>query len=232
MKSHNDQDIGNRDRYDADGEVDGLSEATGQEDFFRRAAERILPDPTPDDRKAHGDHVLNSRWSPHQGVTFTDAAGLVPVGARKSGASVLLTRRTSHLSSHPGQIAFPGGKIDPDDADPAQAALREAREEIGLRPDMVEVIGYLDTYLSRPGFRIVPVLARVSERFVLEINPAEVEEVFEVPLAFLLNEANHRRGSRQLMGGEAIFYEIPFEERYIWGVTAGIIRTLTNRMAD
>jgi len=113
MKSHNNQDIENRDRYEVDGEVHGLNDYTGPEAFFRRAAERTLPDPTPDDRKAHGDHVLNSQWSPHKGVNFTDAAVLVPVIARKSGASVLLTRRTSHLSSHPGQIAFPGGKIDP-----------------------------------------------------------------------------------------------------------------------
>jgi 8-oxo-dGTP pyrophosphatase MutT (NUDIX family) len=154
----------------------------------------------------------------------------MPVVAREGGATMLLTQRTSHLSAHAGQIAFPGGKIEPFDATPAAAALREAQEEIGLDPARVETIGYLAPYLTRTGFRIIPVLGRVDPDHTLKLNHQEVEEAFEVPLDFLMTPANHRRGTRVLLGAPRYFYEMPFEERYIWGVTAGIIRTLYERV--
>jgi 8-oxo-dGTP pyrophosphatase MutT (NUDIX family) len=172
-----------------------------------------------------GDHVLNPDFVRVE-FEYRDAAVLIPVVAHEPEATVILTLRTGHLSSHAGQIAFPGGKIDAGDASPAAAALREAEEEIGLAADAVSVVGELAPYLSRTGYRIVPVLGRVEPGYTLRLNADEVAEVFEVPLAFLMNPANHRRASRVFFGKERTFYEIPFGERYIWGVSAGIIRAL------
>jgi 8-oxo-dGTP pyrophosphatase MutT (NUDIX family) len=143
---------------------------------------------------------------------------------------VLLTLRTAALSSHGGQVAFPGGKIDPDDETPMAAALREAEEEIGLDRGHVEPLGYLDLYLSGTGFRIVPTVARVTPGFTLKVNPGEVEDVFEVPLAFLMGPENHQRHSREWRGMMRTYYAMPFGERYIWGVTAGILRNLYERL--
>jgi 8-oxo-dGTP pyrophosphatase MutT (NUDIX family) len=144
--------------------------------------------------------------------------------------TVLLTQRTSDLSSHAGQIAFPGGKIDPHDDTPLAAAVREAQEEIGLDAKFIEPIGYLDLYLTFSGFRILPSLARVSPDYTMTINPAEVADAFEVPLEFLMTPANHARKSRENRGVTRQYYEMPYEERYIWGVTAGIIRNLYERI--
>lgn len=195
--------------------------------FFALAATRLDAEPRAADRA--GDHVLNPEFAIDR-VTFRDAAVLIPVIAREPSLTVLLTQRTPHLAVHGGQIAFPGGKIDPADAGPAAAALRETQEEIGLDPAAVQVVGFLDPYLTGTGYRIMPVLGRVEPDRPLVLNRAEVEEVFEVPLAFLMTPANHRRGSRMLGGRERHFYEMPFEERYIWGITAGIIRGLYERM--
>jgi 8-oxo-dGTP pyrophosphatase MutT (NUDIX family) len=191
--------------------------------FFRRAADAIA-------RDAHsvaegGDHVVDVAAGGPDRLAYRDAAVLVPVVAYEPEARVLLTRRTDHLAAHAGQIAFPGGKIEPADASPAAAALREAAEEVGLSGS-VSIVGPLHTYLSRTGFRIVPVLARVEPGYALHLNADEVADAFEVPLAFLMDPANHRRGSRTFVGVERHFYEMPFGERYIWGVTAGIIRSL------
>jgi 8-oxo-dGTP pyrophosphatase MutT (NUDIX family) len=198
------------------------------ESFFTRAASRLSPEP-PTENGPLGDHLLNPGLL-REDAGYRDAAVLIPVVARKPEASVLLTLRTPHLSSHAGQIAFPGGKIDQGDATPGAAAVREAEEEIGLDPALVEVVGYLDPYLTGTGYRIVPVLGRIDPRFALKVNPDEVEETFEVPLAFLMTPANHRQGSRVFLGVSRSFYEMPFEGRYIWGVTAGIIRALYERV--
>ena len=195
--------------------------------FFARAAERLHREPST--AEVAGDHVLNPDLRV-EGATYHDAAVLIPVVARLPSASVLLTRRTRYLTAHAGQIAFPGGKVEPADAGPAAAALREAREEIGLDPAAVEVIGYLDPYLTRTGFRITPVLGRIEPGQRYTLNRDEVEEIFEVPLAFLMTPANHRRAARVFMGRERYFYEIAFEGRSIWGATAGIIRELYERM--
>ena len=196
-------------------------------DFFRRAAARLSRDPP--SGRGSGDDSLNPGFLLADAV-YRDAAVLMPVVAREGEASVLLTQRTPHLSSHAGQIAFPGGKIEPSDADAGAAALREAEEEIGLDPRKVEIVGYLDPYLTRTGYRIVPVLGRVDPAMTLRLNTNEVEEVFEVPLSFLMDAANHRHGSRVLLGAERRFYEMPYAGRYIWGVTAGIIRALYERV--
>jgi 8-oxo-dGTP pyrophosphatase MutT (NUDIX family) len=157
------------------------------------------------------------------------AAVLVPVVARAE-PMVLLTQRTSELASHAGQIAFPGGKIDPTDASPLAAALREAEEEIGLDTKFIDPIGYLDLYLTFSGFRILPLLARVEPGYQLIINPAEVTEAFEVPLEFLMHPDNHQRLKRDWKGIERQYYAMPFNDRYIWGVTAGILRNLYERI--
>jgi 8-oxo-dGTP pyrophosphatase MutT (NUDIX family) len=165
-----------------------------------------------------------------EGLTLRDAAVLVGVSDRGSGASILLTRRTDHLSAHAGQVAFPGGKIDPDDAGPVEAALREAEEEIGLSPAAVEPLGLLDPYISNSGYRIVPVVALVSPGAPLRPNPDEVADVFEVPLAFLMTPENHLLESRPWRGQDRRYYAMPYEGRRIWGVTAGIIRLLHDQV--
>jgi 8-oxo-dGTP pyrophosphatase MutT (NUDIX family) len=157
------------------------------------------------------------------------AAVLVPVVDR-SEPTILLTQRTADLPDHAGQIAFPGGKIDATDESPLAAALREAEEEIGLDPQFVEPIGYLDLYMTTLGYRIVPTLARVRPDFSLHLNRAEVADAFEVPLSFLMEATNHQRHSREWKGMMRTFYAIPFGERYIWGVTAGILRNLYERI--
>jgi 8-oxo-dGTP pyrophosphatase MutT (NUDIX family) len=174
---------------------------------------------------AEGDHILNPDFL-QEAADYRDAAVLIPVVANEPEATVILTERTSHLSTHAGQIAFPGGKIDATDASPTAAALREAEEEIGLDNSCVAVVGVLSPYLSRTGYRIVPVLARVEPGYRLTLNRNEVADAFEVPLAFLMTPANHKRATRTFLGRERYFYEMPFGERYIWGVTAGIIRGL------
>ncbi len=197
--------------------------------FFARAATRLDREPVPQETARLGDEHLNPDITA-EGITFRDAAVLIPVVAREPEASILLTQRTAHLSAHAGQIAFPGGKIEPDDASAAAAALREAEEEIGLSPALVEPLGYLPPYLTRTGYRIIPVIGRVDPAHSLTINPNEVVDAFEVPLSFLMTPDNHRQGSRVFKGTPRYFYEMPFNERYIWGITAGIIRGLYERV--
>jgi 8-oxo-dGTP pyrophosphatase MutT (NUDIX family) len=144
--------------------------------------------------------------------------------------TVLLTQRSAHLNDHAGQISFPGGKIDATDASPLDAALREAYEEIGLEREFIDPIGYLDLYGTAFGFRILPTLARVKPGFKLRINEDEVDDVFEVPLAFLMNPANHQIHAKEFRGIERSYYAMPFAERYIWGATAGILRVLYERI--
>ena len=157
------------------------------------------------------------------------AAVLVPVIARAE-PTVLFTQRTLHLSAHAAEISFPGGKIDAVDSSPAAAALREAEEEIGLDRRFVEPIGYLDVHVTPSGFRIVPTLARVREGFSLCLNRGEVDDAFEVPLAFLMSPQNHKRQRAEWNGLITSVYTIPFNDRNIWGATAGILRNLWERL--
>lgn len=157
------------------------------------------------------------------------AAVLIPVIDHPE-PTVLLTQRSPHLSSHAGQISFPGGKIDSTDASPLDAALREAEEEVGLSRDFVEPIGYLDLYGTAFGFRILPTVARVRPGFTLKINEGEVVDAFEVPLAFLMNPENHQIHNKEFRGMERSYYAMPYAERYIWGATAGILRVLYERI--
>jgi 8-oxo-dGTP pyrophosphatase MutT (NUDIX family) len=204
--------------------------------FFDRAREKLqldappaLTDPTAQGVR-RGDLDLDPALWERAGVRATKpAAVLVPVVDRAQ-PTVLLTQRTAELASHAGQIAFPGGRIDPNDESPVAAALREAKEEVGLLPMLVEPIGYLDLYLTFSGFRILPTVARVKPDFTLTLNPSEVTEAFEVPLDFLMAPANHQRKTRDWKGIAREYYAMPFGERYIWGITAGILRNLYERV--
>jgi len=144
--------------------------------------------------------------------------------------TVLLTQRSAHLNDHAGQISFPGGKIEATDASPLDAALRESWEEVGLDREFIDPIGYLDLYGTAFGFRILPTVARVRPGFSLRISAAEVDDAFEVPLSFLMNPANHQLHSKEFRGIERWYYAMPYEERYIWGATAGILRVLYERI--
>jgi 8-oxo-dGTP pyrophosphatase MutT (NUDIX family) len=157
------------------------------------------------------------------------AAVLAPIVRRPEGLSVLLTMRASHLRAHSGQIAFPGGKIDPGEG-PLEAALREAWEEVGLDAHLVEPLGWLDPYLTGTGFRIAPLVALVDPGFGLSINAREVDETFETPLAFLMDAANHRVDEREWQGRIRKFYAMPHEGHYIWGATAGILRNMYEKL--
>jgi 8-oxo-dGTP pyrophosphatase MutT (NUDIX family) len=204
-------------------------------EFFERARARLtfdvppaLTDPTAP--VARGDLDLDPSLWERAGVAATrPAAVLVPVVDRPE-PTVLLTQRTADLEIHAGQIAFPGGKIDAADASPVAAALREAEEEIGLDRNLVDPIGHLDLYLTFSGFRILPTVARVEPSFRAALNRSEVDEAFEVPLAFLMDAQNHALHSRDWNGVIRRYYAMPFGERYIWGVTAGILRNLYERV--
>jgi 8-oxo-dGTP pyrophosphatase MutT (NUDIX family) len=205
------------------------------DDFFVRARARLtldVPAGLTDETliPERGDHDLDPMTAAIAKVRpIRPAAVLVPVVARAE-PMVLLTQRTAHLKDHAGQISFPGGKIDKADASPLAAALREAEEEIGLPADRIEPIGYLDLYLTTFGYRIVPLVARVTPPFALTLNSEEVDDAFEVPLAFLMAPENHQRHSRDWNGLTRHFYAMPFGERYIWGATAGILRNLWERI--
>jgi 8-oxo-dGTP pyrophosphatase MutT (NUDIX family) len=176
------------------------------------------------DASCRGDHDLNPGMHPDRPLTA--AAVLVPLVEQPDGLTVLLTRRSDSLPHHAGQISFPGGCIEPQDADAAAAALREAEEEVGLAPGRVEIVGRLDTYVTRTGFEVTPVVGLVTPPLALAPDPTEVAEAFETPLAFLIDRANHRRDSREFNGSLRHFYAMPWGRHYIWGATAGMLVNL------
>lgn len=177
------------------------------------------------------DFDLNPGMRPAQRRALVPAAVLVPLVERPDGLTVLFTRRTDHLTRHAGQISFPGGRIDPDDADAVGAALREAREEIGLDPAFVSVSGYLDPYETVTGYHITPVVGLVRPGFVLTPDPGEVAAVFEVPLDWIADPHNHQRHTREFQGAARLYYVWVRGEHYIWGATAGMLMNLVRRLA-
>jgi 8-oxo-dGTP pyrophosphatase MutT (NUDIX family) len=156
------------------------------------------------------------------------ASVLVPLIMRDNGLTVLLTERTAHLSSHSGQIAFPGGKVDPEDSSATDTALREAEEEVGLNRQHVEVLGSLPVYTTGSAYIVTPVVALVQADYAMTLNPHEVADAFEVPLDFLMDPANHRRHAVEWAGSHREWFSMPYRdtagERYIWGATAGMLR--------
>lgn len=154
------------------------------------------------------------------------AAVMVPLVERPEGLMVLLTQRASHLKNHPGQISFPGGRMEPDDAGPWEAALRETREEIGLAPDYASLAGYLHDHVVLTGYQITPAVAFVRPGFTLRLDRTEVDDVFEVPLEFVLDATHHVPRTRQFAGREFLTHDIPYGERHIWGATAGMLLSL------
>ena len=176
-------------------------------------------------QKTRGDHDLNpGLWADKP---LTAAAVLVPIIAHPDQLTVLLTRRTAHLHDHAGQISFPGGRVDPGDESPVDTALREAEEEVALPRSVTNVISRLDTYQTRTGYEIVPVVAVLQPPFDLKPDPYEVAEAFEVPLDFIVDPANHRRDSRIFQGAERHFWAMPYGTYYIWGATAGMLVNLS-----
>jgi 8-oxo-dGTP pyrophosphatase MutT (NUDIX family) len=209
--------------------------AIGSAEFFARTKARLsfevppgLVDPNIIPKSGdHGTDRMLEIVAREQPVR--PAAVLIPVVDHPQ-PTVLLTQRSAHLNDHAGQISFPGGKIDATDVSPLDAALREAFEEVGLTREFIDPIGYLDLYATSFGFRILPTVARIKPGFRLRINAAEVDDAFEVPLAFLMDPDNHQLHSKEFRGMERSYYAMPFAERYIWGATAGILRMLYERI--
>lgn len=197
------------------------------EDFRQRVAERLIHDRG----EAVGDHSFNPELAElFARIERQPAAVLIPVIHREPEATLLFTLRHDGLRAHSGEIAFPGGRIDAADASPEAAALREAEEEIGLTAGFIETLGRAPDYLTGSGYAVAVVIAIVRPGFRLRLNPDEVADTFEAPLSFLMDPANHRRGSRVWNGVRRAFIEIPYGERHIWGITAGMVRILYERL--
>jgi len=165
-----------------------------------------------------------------EGLALTPAAVLFPIVLRDGGKTVLLTQRTAHLRDHAGQISFPGGRVEDEDLSPIHTALRETEEEIGLARQHVQILGFLPEYRTGTGFRVTPVVGLVQPPFDLTLDPFEVAEAFEVPLDFLLDPVNHKEHSLHYRGALRHFFAMPYGDYFIWGATAGMIRSLTARL--
>lgn len=202
----------------------------GDADLKALIRERVTPAPSPvaADEWRFGDLPPERRERLRQFMPArpVPAAVLVPLVEREAGLSVLLTRRAAQLSHHPGQISFPGGRLEAADIDPCAAALREAEEEIGLSRHWVSVAGYLPNHLIVSGYLVTPVVGFVQPRFELCLDQSEVEEAFEVPLAHFLDVRNHVRAVRDFQGEALEFIDLPYGPHHIWGATAGILLTL------
>lgn len=166
----------------------------------------------------------------HGAQPLIAAAALVPVIDRPDGSTILLTQRTQHLHDHAGQISFPGGRVEPQDESPTATALRETEEETGLESRFVEIVGYLDLYRTGTGFIVTPVVGLVSMGFSLAPDEFEVADIFEVPLDYVLDASNYRRETRCFDGIERTFDVIEYENRYIWGATAGMLVDLHKKL--
>jgi 8-oxo-dGTP pyrophosphatase MutT (NUDIX family) len=191
---------------------------------------------TPPAFAVYGDDAVGSEEASlkagRSSAALTPAAVLVPIVDQPSGLTVIFTKRTAHLKAHSGQVSFPGGRAEPEDPTPEFTALREAQEEIGLAVERVEVLARLPDYHTRTGFRVTPVVGLVTPPLALVPDPREVEEVFEVPLAFLLDPGNHRRETRELQGRTVGYYVMRYGTHAIWGATAGMLMNLYRHLAE
>ncbi|KAF0231399.1 MAG: hypothetical protein FD175_700 [Beijerinckiaceae bacterium] len=208
-----------------------VTPADAAEPFRVRAGQVLLPEPlAPDEDAARfGCHVIAGMPAEkHFFDTAKPAAILYPVVARPEGLSILLTERAGHLKTHAGQVAFPGGRIEAGES-ALEAALREAEEEIGLARQHVAPVGFLPPYYSGTGFRVQPLVALIDPAVMLTPDPSEVARIFEVPLDHAMNLAHYRQSTIYFRGRERIFYILDHEAAYIWGVTAGIMRSFAER---
>ena len=179
------------------------------------------------DESVGGDFNLNPEMI-RKTSNLVPAAVLIPLVLRKSGITLLFTRRTEALTNHPGQISFPGGHVDSKDNSPIEAALRETKEEVGIGEKHINIIGTLDVYETRTGFSVLPIVGFIYPPFDIRPDPREVAEVFEVPLSFLMDSRNHEQHTRQIKGNDRKFHAILFGSYFIWGATAGMILNLYN----
>ncbi|MBO6827320.1 MAG: CoA pyrophosphatase [Sneathiella sp.] len=207
------------------------NDRVGLKSFFEDVLDPF-PDihPTEITKGGKGDHDLNPASFPGNVTSFKPAAVLVPIVLRNEEPSVILTRRASHLKKHAGQISFPGGRAEDEDGSVIQTALRESEEEIGLDPSLVEAVGTLSTYVTVTHYSVVPVVGFVEPDFNLTPEEGEVAEIFEVPLQFLLDRTNHQKHSGFHNGIERFWYAMPYNDYYIWGATAGMIKDLSERV--
>jgi 8-oxo-dGTP pyrophosphatase MutT (NUDIX family) len=202
---------------------------TFEEDFEHRARTRLDP------LDALEYVVSRADFDPRTAevsatATFAPAAVLAPVVRRPEGYTMLLTQRSADMPSHAGQVAFPGGRVQAEDAGVVAAALREAFEETGLAPDYITPVGGFGAFRTGTNFVITPIVAFVKPGFTLRPDPREVDAVFETPLTFLMSAANHQVHAREFEGKRREYYAMPWEDRYIWGVTAGLIKALHDRL--
>lgn len=204
-------------------ELRGLAQSALMQKVPASALDFSLP-------SGRSDFDLNPNYHEDLSSIPRPAAVLVPVIDYEDGARVLLTRRPDTLPSHPGQVAFPGGKVEESDESILAAALREAEEEVGLDSALVDIIGYLDTYQTGTGFRVTPVVGLVKPTYSLKIDEREVAEAFEVPLRFLMTEDNHQKHSRVWQGKNRAYYAMPYGDKFIWGATAGMLRNFYDRV--
>ncbi|MBL4907017.1 MAG: CoA pyrophosphatase [Sneathiella sp.] len=199
---------------------------------------RSILDPVPsspseilDERGAfRGDHDLNSASFPRKDGVYKPAAVLVPIVMRDETPMVIFTKRASHLNNHAGQICFPGGRAEDEDASAVETALRESEEEIGLDPSFVDIVGSLSTYLTVTNYSVTPVVGFLAPGFELTPEVSEVAEIFEVPLDFLMDSKNHKKHSGFHNGVERFWYAMPYQDYYIWGATAGMLKDLSDRI--
>lgn len=190
-------------------------------EFTRRFLLERLADPhahlhTDDEDRWHRDEIP-------EGMKLRHAAVLIPLVAQPDGVRVLLTQRTSHLKGHAGQISFPGGGVEPDDRDRAQTALRETEEEIGIAPDRIEVLGAMPDYELNSGFLVTPVVGWIVPPYAVQPDPFEVQDIFEIPLRHFLDPASFQRRRYEYDGIVRRYLAAPYEGRYVWGATAGML---------
>ena len=190
-------------------------------------AGRLLSSPGPK-KTGRSDYDLNPDFKDRPGA-LSDAAVLVPL-VKGRPWSVLFTQRAEGMTSHAGQISFPGGRVDPGDRDYVHTALRETHEEIGVTADQIEIAGFLDTYETRTGYRITPVVGLIEPGFQLDINADEVADVFEVPLQHVLDGDSYETHSLEWQGKMRFFYAVSYQNHYIWGATAGMLKSLHDRV--
>jgi 8-oxo-dGTP pyrophosphatase MutT (NUDIX family) len=213
--------------------MSGAGAAFDEADFLERLAARLDPldaamdDVTPPIRS---DFDLNPQFRPADPRTLIPAAVLAPVVLRPEGATLLLTQRTASMPTHAGQVAFPGGRMQPEDGGVVHTALRETEEETGIARAFVRPLGVIDAYETVTGFHVRPVVALVTPGFTIRPDPREVDAVFETPVSFLMNPANHERREREWQGVSRAFYAMPHGGRFIWGATAGMIKALYDRL--